>query len=67
MFVNGEVYDIGTVVFTKNSYIAGIVFGILAALGLGAALAYVAMAQKNKRKKGKSIPSLVSPVITSIK
>lgn len=58
VFVNGEVYDIGIVVFTKNSYIVGIVLGIIAALGLGAALAYVVMAQKNKRKKGKSILSL---------
>ncbi|KAA0712821.1 Macrophage-stimulating protein receptor [Triplophysa tibetana] len=58
VFVNGEVYDIGIVVFTKNSYIVGIVLGIIAALGLGAALAYVVMAQKNKRKNGKSILSL---------
>lgn len=51
VFVNGEVYDIGMVVFTKNNYTVGIVLGILAAVGLGAALAYVVMAQKNKRKK----------------
>nr|XP_055069772.1 macrophage-stimulating protein receptor isoform X2 [Misgurnus anguillicaudatus] len=50
VFVNREEYYIGTVVFT-NSYVVGIVLGILAAVGVGAALAYVAMAQKNKRKK----------------
>lgn len=65
MFVNGEVYDIGMVVFTKNNYTVGIVLGILAAVGLGAALAYVVMTQKNKRKKGKSIHFFL-PIITSI-
>ncbi|XP_051986945.1 macrophage-stimulating protein receptor [Xyrauchen texanus] len=49
--VNGEVYDIGVVVIANNNAIVGIVLGIVSAVGLGAALAYLAMAQERKRKK----------------
>ncbi|CAM4627323.1 unnamed protein product [Leuciscus chuanchicus] len=51
LFVNGEEYYIGMVVTTKNNFILGMVLGIIAAVGLGAALAYVVMAHKRKRKK----------------
>lgn len=53
LFVNGKEYDIGMVVTTKNNFILGMVLGIIAAVCVGAALAYVVMAQKRKRKKGK--------------
>ncbi|XP_051568448.1 macrophage-stimulating protein receptor-like isoform X1 [Myxocyprinus asiaticus] len=51
VLVNGEVYDIGLVVIANNNAIVGIVLGIIAAVALGAVLAYVAMAQEHKRKK----------------
>lgn len=53
VFVNGEEYDIGVVVTTKNNYILGMVLGIIAAVGVGAFLAYIAMAHERNRKKGK--------------
>ncbi|KAK7155634.1 hypothetical protein R3I93_010318 [Phoxinus phoxinus] len=51
VLVNGEEYYIGLVVITKNNFILGTVLGIIAAVGVGAALAYVAMAHERKRKK----------------
>lgn len=51
--MNGDEYDIGVVVTTKNNFILGMVLGIIAAVCVGAALAYVAMAHERKRKKGK--------------
>lgn len=53
VFVNGEEFDIGVVVTTKSNFILAMVLGIIAAVCLGAALAYVAMAHERKRKKGK--------------
>ncbi|XP_077054260.1 macrophage-stimulating protein receptor isoform X2 [Siphateles boraxobius] len=51
LLVNGEEYDIGVVVTIKNNFILGMVLGIIAAVGLGAALAYVGMSHERKRKK----------------
>ncbi|XP_067316269.1 macrophage-stimulating protein receptor isoform X2 [Pseudorasbora parva] len=51
VFVNGEEYDIGVVVATNSNFILAMVLGIIAAVGVGAALAYVAMAHERKRKK----------------
>lgn len=53
VFVNGEEYDIGVVVTAKNNFILAMVLGIIAAVGLGAALAYFAMAHERKKKKSK--------------
>ncbi|KAK2889442.1 hypothetical protein Q8A67_014817 [Cirrhinus molitorella] len=51
LLVNGEEYNIGVVVTTNSNFIVGIVLGIVAALGVGAALAYVAMARERKKRK----------------
>ncbi|CAJ1050607.1 macrophage-stimulating protein receptor-like [Xyrichtys novacula] len=54
--VNGEVYDVGTVVnsdTSQTSVIIGIVLGILAALVAGAGLALVVMINLRKKKRGK--------------
>uniref|UniRef100_A0A671NUD8 receptor protein-tyrosine kinase n=1 Tax=Sinocyclocheilus anshuiensis TaxID=1608454 RepID=A0A671NUD8_9TELE len=54
LLVNGEEYDIGVVVTTNSNFIVGMVLCILAAIGVGAALAYVAMARERKKRKCKS-------------
>uniref|UniRef100_A0A673FPP7 receptor protein-tyrosine kinase n=1 Tax=Sinocyclocheilus rhinocerous TaxID=307959 RepID=A0A673FPP7_9TELE len=51
LLVNGEEYDIGVVVTTNSNFIVGMVLCILAAIGVGAALAYVAMARERKKRK----------------
>ncbi|XP_048054741.1 macrophage-stimulating protein receptor isoform X1 [Megalobrama amblycephala] len=51
VFVNGEEFDIGVVVTTESNFILGMVLGIIAAVCLGAGLAYGAMAHERKRKK----------------
>ncbi|RXN03813.1 macrophage-stimulating receptor-like isoform X1 [Labeo rohita] len=51
LLVNGEEYDIGVVVTTNSHFIVGMVLGILAAVGMGAALAYVFMARERKKRK----------------
>ena len=53
--MNGEVYDVGTVVFANNNnftVIAGIIMGIIAALVVGAGLALVVMIHLRKKKRG---------------
>ncbi len=57
LLVNGEEYEIGVVVTTNSNFILGMVLGILAAIGVGAALAYVAMARERKKKKCKCVLS----------
>lgn len=55
MFVNHDVYDMGTVLFDdsfNNNAIAGIVLGIIAALVVGAALALIVMINLRKKKRG---------------
>ncbi|KAM4613484.1 macrophage-stimulating protein receptor-like [Polymixia lowei] len=52
--VNGDVHDVGKVVYVnKNNtvVITGIVLGIIAALVLGAALAFIVMTHLRKKKK----------------
>ncbi|KAM9759685.1 macrophage-stimulating protein receptor-like isoform 2-T2 [Menidia menidia] len=52
--INGEVYDVGTVVSANNdnsTVIAGIVLGILAALVVGAGLALFVMVHLRKKKR----------------
>lgn len=51
VLVNREEHDIGVVVMKNNNLIVGVVLGILAAVGVGAAIVYVAMAQERKKKK----------------
>ncbi|XP_071350437.1 macrophage-stimulating protein receptor isoform X2 [Trachinotus anak] len=52
VFVNGEVSDVGTVVYgNNNTVIAGIVLGILAALVVGAGLALLVMIHIRKKKR----------------
>lgn len=58
MSVNGEVYNVGTVVNddTNNStVIVGIVLGIIAALVVGAGLALIVMIHLRKKKRGKNM------------
>lgn len=53
--MNGEVYDVGTVVNDESNYttmIAGIVLGIIAALVAGAGLALIVMIHLRKKKRG---------------
>ncbi|XP_060925031.1 macrophage-stimulating protein receptor-like isoform X1 [Limanda limanda] len=52
VFVNGEEYDVGTVLYDdNNTVIAGIVLGIIGALVVGALLALIVMIQlKNKKR-----------------
>lgn len=55
MSVNGEVYDVGTVVNDESNYttvIVGIVLGIIAALVAGAGLALIVMIHLRKKKRG---------------
>ncbi|XP_042614643.1 macrophage-stimulating protein receptor-like isoform X2 [Cyprinus carpio] len=51
LLVNGEEYDIGFVVTKNNNLIVGMVLGILAAAGMGAALACIAIARERKKRK----------------
>lgn len=53
--MNGETYDIGRVAYSRSNLPLGIVLGILAALAVGAALAFALMTQLHKRKKGEAI------------
>lgn len=55
MSVNGEVYDVGTVVNDESNYttvIVGIALGIIAALVAGAGLALIVMIHLRKKKRG---------------
>ncbi|KAK2857771.1 hypothetical protein Q7C36_005690 [Tachysurus vachellii] len=49
--VNGEIYDVGRVAYSSSHLPVGIVLGILAALAVGAALAFALMNHWHKRKK----------------
>ncbi|XP_026856488.2 macrophage-stimulating protein receptor [Electrophorus electricus] len=49
--VNGELYEVGWVVYARNDSTVGIVLGILAALAVGAGLAYAVMTHLRKSKK----------------
>ncbi|XP_070815962.1 macrophage-stimulating protein receptor-like isoform X1 [Chaetodon trifascialis] len=53
VFVNGKVYNVGTVVNddSNNTVIAGIVLGIIAALVVGAGLALIVMIHLRKKKR----------------
>lgn len=58
MYVNGEVYDVGTVAnddSNNNKVIAGIVLGIIAALVVGAGLALIVMIHLRRKKRGEKI------------
>lgn len=53
--MNGDVYDVGTVIPNDYNYytvIVGIVLGILAALVAGAGLALIVMIHLKKKKRG---------------
>lgn len=55
MSVNGEVYDVGTVVYDNNNSptaILGIVLGIFAALVVGAALSLAGMCYFRRKNIG---------------
>lgn len=61
--MNGEVYDVGTVVNDESNYttmIAGIVLGIIAALVAGAGLALIVMIHLRKKKRGEKTRLLAS-------
>ncbi|TRY99778.1 hypothetical protein DNTS_033945 [Danionella cerebrum] len=64
VIVNGEEYDIGLVVMARNNFIVGIVLGILAAVGVGAAMASFGMAQVRKRKKAALVEGRLSLHLT---
>ncbi|KAK3574959.1 hypothetical protein QTP86_019710, partial [Hemibagrus guttatus] len=51
--VNGEIYDVGRVAYSSSNLPVGIVLGILAALAVGAALAFALMTHLHKRKKAR--------------
>lgn len=58
VFVNGEVYDVGTVKLyeaNNTTTIVGIILGIVAALVAGALLALVVMMYFRKKKQGEEI------------
>lgn len=55
MFVNGEVYNVGTVLLDdgdNSTVIAGVVLGIIAALVIGAGLALIVMIHLRNKKRG---------------
>lgn len=55
--MNGDVFDVGTVVHDENNnntIIAGIVLGIIAALVAGAGLALIVMIHLRKKKRGET-------------
>lgn len=53
--MNGEIYEVGRVIYSSSNHLVGIVLGILAALVVGAALAFLVMTHLRKRKKGEAI------------
>lgn len=55
MSVNGEIYNVGRVAYSSSNLPVGIVLGILAALAVGAALAFAIMTHLHRRKKGGAI------------
>ncbi|XP_072238104.1 macrophage-stimulating protein receptor-like [Leuresthes tenuis] len=64
--MNGEVYDVGTVVFANNNnftVIAGIIMGIIAALVVGAGLALIVMIHLRKKKRA-NIESRLSTMLS---
>lgn len=64
--VNGEVYDVGTVMNDDSRYntvIAGIVLGIIAALVVGAGLALIVMIHLRKKKRA-SIENRLSMLLS---
>ncbi|KAG9276889.1 macrophage-stimulating protein receptor-like [Astyanax mexicanus] len=60
VWVNGKVYEIGRVAYASNSTKVGIVLGLLAALVVGAALAYAVMDHLRKSKKAKQAEARLS-------
>ncbi|XP_053539574.1 macrophage-stimulating protein receptor isoform X2 [Ictalurus punctatus] len=56
--VNGEIYEVGRVIYSSSNHLVGIVLGILAALVVGAALAFLVMTHLRKRKKEFSFGTL---------
>ncbi|XP_068172194.1 macrophage-stimulating protein receptor [Antennarius striatus] len=64
--VNGEVYDVGTVMnddSNNSTVIAGIVLGIIAALAVGAGLALIVMIHLRKKKRA-SIENRLSHMLS---
>lgn len=58
MSVNGDVYDVGTVVKDESNHtpvVVGITLGIIFALVAGAGLAYIVMNHLRKKKRGEEI------------
>uniref|UniRef100_A0A8C6UA29 receptor protein-tyrosine kinase n=1 Tax=Neogobius melanostomus TaxID=47308 RepID=A0A8C6UA29_9GOBI len=56
VFVNGEAFDVGTVLISEgnnSTVIAGVVLGIVAALAMGAGLALAVMIHLRKKKRAK--------------
>lgn len=49
--VNGQIHEVGWVVYVQNETIAAIVCGIIIALLVGAALAFLVMYTLRKKKK----------------
>ncbi|XP_076870132.1 macrophage-stimulating protein receptor isoform X2 [Brachyhypopomus gauderio] len=49
--VNRELYEVGQVKYSRNGSMVGVVLGILAALAVGAGLAYAVMTHLRNRKK----------------
>lgn len=55
MSVNGRAYEVGTVVFVNNTTnIVVIMFGIVIALCVGAAMAFITMKHVRRKKKGEN-------------
>lgn len=66
VFVNGEVFDVGTVIISEgntSTVIAGVVLGILAALVAGAGLALAVMIHLRKKKRA-NIENRLSTLIS---
>uniref|UniRef100_A0A8C6UIT3 receptor protein-tyrosine kinase n=1 Tax=Neogobius melanostomus TaxID=47308 RepID=A0A8C6UIT3_9GOBI len=58
VFVNGEAFDVGTVLISEgnnSTVIAGVVLGIVAALAMGAGLALAVMIHLRKKKRGNEL------------
>lgn len=53
--MNGEIYEVGRVIYSSSNLHVGIVLGILTALAVGAAFAFIVMTHLRKRKKGAAI------------
>lgn len=65
--VNGDVYDMGTVVNEESSnttVIVGIVLGIIAALVVGAGLALIVMNHLRKKRMGEKILLFLQMIMT---